>query len=313
MSVLICGSFTYDTIMVLNDKFKFFNHALDTGSGDLYYVIPDLRRQYGGCAGNIAYNLKMLGGQPLPMATVGTDFAQYADWLDSQGIPRTCIHQVSHSYTAQNFVTIDMEDNRITAFYAGAMTFSSFNHVAKAANKATLGTVSLDHSEAMKTHALQFTEAAIPFIFDPGHSITEFDSNDLLSFVEQANWILVNDKEWAFMSNTIDLTEEEVAIRVQALVITHGAKGATIYAEGAKYQIPAARAQAVNDTSTCGDAFCAGLLYGLSKDIDWETTGRIAALMGAIKAEHHGSQTHLVTLDTFKARFKKNFGYALIV
>jgi adenosine kinase len=311
MSVLICGSFTYDTIMVLNDKFKFFNSSIES-AGDFYYVIPDLRRQFGGCAGNIAYNLKMLGGDPLPMATVGMDFAQYAEWLTSQGIQQTHIHKITHSYTAQTFITVDMEDNRITAFYAGAMAFSSFNPVRKTPD-IMLGTVSLDNPDSMKTHALQFSEAAIPFIFDPGHSITEFDSNDLLSFIEQANWILVNEAEWNFLSNTIDLTAEEAAMRVQALVITQGAGGATIYAGGAKYQIPAARAQAVNDTATCGDAFCAGLLYGLSKDIDWETTGRIAALMGAIKAEHHGSQTHHFTLETFKARFKKNFGYALIV
>ncbi|OUD12293.1 carbohydrate kinase family protein [Thioflexithrix psekupsensis] len=313
MSVLICGSFTYDTVMVLNDKFKFLNASIESSSGDFFYVIPDLRRQFGGCAGNIAYNLKMLGGDPLPMATIGMDFGQYAEWLDSQGISRTCIHPIAHSYTAQNFVTIDMEDNRITAFYAGAMAFSNFNPIAGKTHKVALATISLDNSEAMKVHALQLSEAGVPFLFDPGHAITEFDSNDLLSFVEQTRWVLLNAQQWAYMSKTTNLTAEDVASRVQALIITQGEKGAVIYAEGAKYQIPAAKAQAVNDTSTCGDAFCAGILYGLSKDIDWETTGRIAALMGAIKAEHHGSQTHRFTLEAFKARFKKNFGYALIV
>lgn len=314
MSVLICGTVTYDTIMVFNDKFKHqlipekIEEALD-----VYFMVPDLRRQFGGSAGNIAYNLKMLGAEPLLMATVGIDFDSYGEWLDNHHIRRDYITKIDHCYTAQTFITIDMEDNQITAFHPGAMSFSHYNQVWKAAKEAKLGIVTLDSTDAMVTHALQFIEAGIPFVFDPGQSITQFDGDELLKFVEQAHWIVVNEKEWKTIEQRTRLTPEQVARRIQALIITKGKNGSTIYAQETRYQIPPAKAREINDSRSCGDAFCAGLLYGLLKDIDWETTGRIASLMGAIKMEHHGSQNHIITVDLFKTRFKKNFGYALIV
>ncbi len=310
MSVLICGSLAYDTVVVFNDKFT--HHLSSQKTLDIYFMVPDLRRQFGGSTGNIAYNLKMLGIEPLPMATVGTDFDAYADWLTSRGIQQNHIMPIEHSHTAQTFVTIDMDDNQITAFHPGAMSFSHYNRV-PLTQQITLGTVSLDSPEGMTTHALQLVEIGIPFVFDPGHSISEFDGDELLKFIEQASWVLVNKKEWELMQQRTRLSPQQLAQRVRALIITLGGEGAMIYAHEARYQIPPAVAKAVNDPISCGDAFCAGLLYGLAKDIDWETTGRIATLMGAIKVEHHGSQNHTLTLDSFKARFKKNFGYALIV
>lgn len=310
MSVLICGTLSYDTIMVLDDKFKHLLQIDPTQTSDLYFTIPDLRRQFGGSAGNIAYNLKMLAVEPWPMATVGLDFDAYANWLDSQKINRQYITKIEHCYTAQTFTTIDMDDNQMTAFHPGAMNFSYYNRVANGAN---LGIISVDNTEAMLAHAMQLSEAGIPFVFDPGNTINYFDGDELLKFIEQANWILVNQQEWAIMHQRTGLSPQKMTQRVQALIITQAAAGAVIYAQGTYYQIPNATVKMINDVRGCGDAFCAGLLYGLLKDIDWETTGRIATLMGAIKVGHHGSQTHRFTLEAFKAHFRKHFGYALII
>ncbi|OQW91334.1 MAG: carbohydrate kinase family protein [Beggiatoa sp. IS2] len=313
MSVLICGSLTYDTIMVFNDKFKHHLLPAEPLAGfDIYFVVPDLRRQFGGSAGNIAYSLKILGAEPFPMSAVGMDFGPYAEWLDNHGIQRDYITIIDHSYTAQTFVTIDMDDSLITAFHPGALSFSHYNQVSHT-HGMQLGTVSAGAAESMMAHALQFVEAGIPFVFDPGRSIMQFDGDELMKFIEHASWILVNQHEWQLMAKHTGLSPAQIAKRIRALIVTLGAEGALIYTQDTRYQIPAAQAKAVNDMTGCGDAFCAGLLYGLLKDIDWETTGRIATLMGAIKVEHHGSQNHTFTLDLFKARFKKNFGYALIV
>ncbi|WP_353572418.1 carbohydrate kinase family protein [Candidatus Albibeggiatoa sp. nov. BB20] len=315
MSALICGSMSYDTVMVFNDKFK-HNIPVDEIDSpepfDVHFMVPDLRRQFGGSAGNIAYNLKLLGEKPFPMATVGTDFEDYAIWFDSLGISRDHIKIVEHSATARTFITMDMGDNKMTAFHPGATSYSQFHPIWQVED-VKLGTISYDSTESMVSHALQFTEKGIPFIFDPGHAIFQFDGDELLKFIEQAAWILVNQKEWDVMQRRTNLTPEQLALRGQGLVITQGSGGAMIYVQGTEYKIPSAQAKAINDPVSCGDAFCAGLLYGLLKDADWPTVGRIASLMGAIKVEHHGSQSHQFNLDVFKARFKKNFGYALII
>jgi len=312
MSALICGSFAFDTIMVFNDKFK--HHILPDQMHiiNVSFLVPDLRREFGGCAGNIAYNLNLLGGDTLPMGTVGTDFAPYAEWMDHCAIPRTHVMTVDHSYTAQAFITTDMDDNQITAFHPGAMNFSHLKKISEAQG-VTLGIVSPDGREGMIEHARQFVAAGIPFIFDPGQGMPMFDSNDLLQFIEQATWVIVNDYEWQLLHERTNLSQQEVAKRVQALIITKGSEGSLIYTHDTVYQIPCAKAKAVNDPTGCGDAFRGGLLYGLMKDIDWETTGRIASLMGAIKVEHHGTQNHSFTPDEFKKRFKQNFGYTLLM
>jgi len=312
MSALICGSFAFDTIMVFNDKFK--NHILPEQVHiiNVAFLVPDLRREFGGCAGNIAYNLNMLGGDALPMGTVGTDFASYAEWMDSCGIFRTHVTTIDHSYSAQAFITTDTDDNQITAFHPGAMNYSHQNKVSQAKD-VTIGIISPDGRQGMIEHASQFVAAEIPFIFDPGQGLPMFDGNELLQFIEQASWVIVNDYEWQLMQERTGLSAQEIVKRVRALIITKGAEGSMIYTAKTLYTIPSARAKANNDPTGCGDAFRGGLLYGLMKDIDWETTGRIASLMGAIKIEHHGTQNHRVTLEEFKQRFKKNFGYTLLM
>lgn len=312
MSALICGSFAFDTIMVFNGRFKNYILPDKVHILNVSFQVPDLRREFGGCAGNIAYNLKLLGGDALPMGTVGMDFDPYASWMESRSIPCTHVTRIQHTYTAQAFITTDMDDNQITAFHPGAMNFSHHNKVSDAKG-VSIGMVSPDGREGMIAHAQQFATNGIPFVFDPGQGLPLFDGNELLQFIEHASWVIVNDYEWQLVHERTRLSPEQVAQRVQALIITRGAQGATIYTADTVYQIPTAKAKVEHDPTGCGDAFRGGLLYGLMKDIDWETTGRIASLMGAIKIEHHGTQNHTFALDEFKARFKKNFGYNLLI
>jgi len=309
MAALICGSLAYDTIMVFHDKFK--HHILPDQVHilNVSFLVPELRREFGGCAGNIAYNLKLLGGTALPMATVGTDFAPYAAWMDSYQISRDYIKIIENSYTAQAFITTDMDDNQITAFHPGAMNFSHENKISQAQD-VQLGIVSPDGRDGMLQHAQQFAEAGIPFIFDPGQGMPMFNGDDLKQFIEKATWATFNDYEWQLMHERTGLTTDQVANQLKGLIITKGAEGALIYSGDKTYQIPAAKPHAVKDPTGCGDAFRGGLLYGLMNGIDWETTGRIASLMGAMKIEQNGTQNHFFSLEQFKQRFHENFGYS---
>jgi len=306
MSALICGSYAYDTIMVFHDKFK--NHILPDKVHmlNVSFLVPDMRREFGGCAGNIAYNLKLLGGEPLPMATVGSDFAPYAEWMDKCGISREHIKVINDSYTGQAFITTDLDDNQITAFHPGAMSMSHENHVADAPN-ASIGIVSPDGRDGMIEHAKEFEEAGVPFIFDPGQGMPMFDGDDLLRFVEQANWVTVNDYEMEMLQQRTGKSPHEIAERVDALIVTLGGEGSHIYTKGQRTEIPSIKTSQLADPTGCGDAYRAGLLYGLMNDMDWETTGRLASLAGGIKIEHHGTQQHSYTREAFFARFEKEF------
>ncbi len=310
MPALICGSIAYDTIMVFQDKFK--NHILPDKVHilNVSFLVHSMRREFGGCAGNIAYNLQLLGGEPALMGTVGTDFGPYATWLERCGIRLEHVKTMTDTYTAQAFITTDLDDNQITAFHPGAMNFSHENRVSDARNIG-IGIVSPDGREGMITHAAQFAEANIPFIFDPGQGMPMFDGNDLLTFVEQCNWVTVNSYEAQLMQQRTGKSPDELAERVQAMIITSGNEGSRIYTGKKHIDIPTATPKAVIDPTGCGDAYRAGILYGLMHDMDWETTGRIASLMGAIKVEQHGTQNHGFEREQFNARFKENFGYSL--
>ncbi|HEB92174.1 MAG TPA: carbohydrate kinase family protein [Gammaproteobacteria bacterium] len=310
MSALICGSYAYDTIMVFHDKFK--NHILPDKVHmlNVSFLVPDMRREYGGCAGNIAYNLKLLGGDPLPMATVGGDFDPYASWMDRCNIPRSHIKVYTSTFTGQAFITTDEDDNQITAFHPGAMSLSHENKVADAEG-VSIGIVSPDGRDGMIEHAGQFAEADIPFIFDPGQGMPMFTGEDLLRFTEQATWITLNDYEAQLFEDRTGLSPHEIAERVEALIITRGGEGSHIYTREHRLEIPAAPVTAINDPTGCGDAYRAGLLYGLMNDMDWETSGRIASLLGAIKIEKHGTQNHPFARDEFERRFQEAFGRSL--
>ncbi len=309
MSALICGSFAYDTIMVFHDQFK--NHILPEQVHilNVSFLVPDMRREFGGCAGNIAYNLKLLGAEGAPMGTVGTDFSPYAEWMDQQGISQEYLQVIDDEYTAQAYITTDQDDNQITAFHPGAMNHSHLNRV-DGSDGVTLGLLSPDGRQGMIEHAEQFVEAGIPFIFDPGQGMPMFDGDDLLRFAEQATWLAFNDYEAKLMQERTGQSIEELAKQVQAIIVTRGGEGSSIFADGKEMEIPSAKAASLEDPTGCGDAYRAGLLYGLQNDMDWETTGRIASLMGAIKIEHAGTQNHHFMLDEFKARFNDSFGYS---
>jgi adenosine kinase len=310
MSALICGSFAYDTIMVFQDHFK--NHILPDKVHmlNVSFLVPDMRREFGGCAGNIAYNLKLLGEDPLPMGTVGDDFGPYGEWMDRCGIRRTHVTIANGNYTGQAFITTDRDDNQITAFHPGAMSQSHQNKISDAKG-VTVGMVSPDGRDGMIQHAAQFAAAGIPFVFDPGQGMPMFNGEELMAFVDQATWVTLNDYEAQLMQERTGKTLEELADQVEALIVTLGAKGSRIYCGTERFDIPVATASAIKDPTGCGDAYRAGLLYGLLNKLDWEVTGRIAALMGAIKIEHHGTQNHRFTLDEFGARFKQTFSMEL--
>ncbi len=309
MSALICGSMAYDTIMVFHDRFK--NHILPEQVHilNVSFLVPELRREYGGCAGNIAYNLKLLGGDPVPMATVGKDFQPYAQWMSYCGLSQAFIKVLDDSFTAQAYITTDMDDNQITAFHPGAMSFSHLNDVSKAVG-IKLGIVSPDGKEGMVQHARQFKAAGIPFIFDPGQGMPMFNGEELLEFVELADWVTLNDYEAKLMEERTGLSPEQLAAKVQALIVTKGGDGSLIYTGGGIVEIPSAKPKAVLDPTGCGDAYRAGLLYGLGEELDWATTGRIASLLGAIKIETAGTQNHSFTLAEFKERYHENFGHS---
>ena len=311
MSALICGSMAFDTIMVFRDRFK--NHILPEKVHilNVAFHVPELRREFGGCAGNIAYNLKLLGGDPLPMATVGTDFAPYALWLESRGIDLRHITVLEGTYTAQAFITTDMDDNQITAFHPGAMDGAHANRVDDAAG-VSIGMVSPDGRQGMLEHAGQFVEAGIPFIFDPGQGLPQFGGEELVNFIDQSTWVCVNDYESELLQERTGMSPHEIAERVEALIVTLGSEGSHIYTENRRIDVPATRVRDVVDPTGCGDAYRAGLLYGLMHAMDWETTGRIAALMGAIKIERHGTQNHLFDADEFRRRYRESFGDELL-
>ncbi len=307
MSALICGSMAYDTIMVFHDQFK--NHILPEKVHilNVSFLVPVMRREYGGCAGNIAYNMKLLQEEPLIMATVGHDFEPYAQWLSQCAISVEYIKTLDDSYTGQAYITTDEDANQITAFHPGAMNSSHLNTVPIDAG-ISIGIVSPDGKDGMVQHAQQFAEADIPFIFDPGQGMPMFDGQELLQFIDQASWVTVNDYESELMQDRTGLSLEDIAERVEALIVTLGAQGSKIYTQKQCHDIPSAKPKDLLDPTGCGDAYRAGLLYGLMNDYDWEVTGRIASLLGAIKIEHHGTQNHSFNMAEFKERYRYNFG-----
>ncbi len=305
-NALICGSIAWDTIMVFRDRFS--NHILADRIHQLNvsFLVPDLRREFGGCAGNIAYNLKLLGDTGYPMATVGRDFAPYREWMARNGVPTDHIRVFATEHTAQAFITTDLDDNQITAFHPGAMQQAHANKVADATDVA-VGIVAPDGRDGMIQHARQFAAAGIPFIFDPGQGLPMFSGEELSHFVDQATWVAVNDYEWGLVQQKTGWSVSDVTRRVKALIVTRGASGSVIYTPEGEIEIPSAKAKAVVDPTGCGDAYRAGLLHGLLNGLDWRTTGRIASLMGAIKIESLGTQNHRFTPAEFQSRLKQSF------
>ena len=307
MSIVVCGSLAFDTIMVFGDRFK--NHILPEQIHilNVAFLVPDMRREFGGCAGNIGYNLKLLGEDPAIMATVGDDFEPYRRRFDALGLSLANVRQVEGSFTAQAFITTDLDDNQITAFHPGAMTQSHLNRIDEVAG-ARLGIVAPDGRDGMLAHAQQLAAAGVPFIFDPGQGLPMFSGEELLAFMQMATYCSVNDYEARLLVERTGRSIESLATEVEALIVTLGAQGSQIHTAGERIDVPCVKADEVVDPTGCGDAYRAGLLYGIARGYDWQKTGRLASLMGSVKIGYRGGQNHAPTRDELAARYAAAFG-----
>ena len=309
MTSLICGSLAFDTIMSFHGRFSEALLADQLHKINVAFLVPGIRREYGGCAGNIAYNLKLLGGDPLIMATVGQDGAPYLERLKMQGISTRCIRSFDDAYTAQAFITTDADNNQITAFHPGAMGNSHHNKITEAGD-VKLAIVAPDGRDGMIEHAEECARLGVPFIFDPGQGLPMFSGEELKHFIELATYVAVNDYEAELLTERTGLSLEQIAERVSALIVTRGEQGAEIYTSNERFDIPVVGVDKVVDPTGCGDAFRAGMLYGLTHDMDWMTIGRLSSLMGSIKIASQGGQNHTPTLAEIQERFRKEFGYS---
>lgn len=307
MKTLVTGSMAYDTIMVFEDQFK--NHILpdQTHILNVAFLVPGMTRHLGGCAGNIAYTLKLLGGDPVIMATVGEDFGPYSRYLEEKGLSSEYVTVVPDTFTAQAFITTDIDNNQIIAFHPGAMNFAHKNKIGDAKD-IQLGIVGPDGRDAMIEHSEQFKSLGIPFIFDPGQGLPMFDGADCMKFLDEATYAVVNDYESQMLLDKTGLSLEELAQKVEALVVTRGGKGSEVYVDGEKIDVPCAPISGAVDPTGCGDAYRAGLMFGLSKGKDWKTSAQIASLCGAIKIEQSGTQNHSFTPEEFADRYQQAFG-----
>jgi adenosine kinase len=308
--VLVCGSIAYDNIMVFRGRFK--DHILPEQIHilNVAFLVPDLRREFGGCAGNIGYGLKLLGADPLIMGTVGDDAAPYLERLDALGLARNHVRLVPATLTAQAFITTDLDDNQITAFHPGAMSHSATNRI-DATLDVGLAIVAPDGREGMVGHVNELAAARIPFMFDPGQQLPAFSGEELLTMIDAASYLAVNDYEGRLLVDRTGRGLEELARMVDALIVTKGAAGSTIYAGGQQHEIPIVKPTAVVDPTGCGDAYRAGLLYGIAAGRDWPAVGRLAALMGAIKIAHRGGQNYRPSRNEIAAQYKENFGASI--
>jgi adenosine kinase len=272
------------------------------------FLVPTLRTEFGGCAANIAYNLNMLGGDPLIMATIGQDGGEYLERFARLGISTRAIRRIGHAYTAQCFVTADLDNNQINAFHPGAMQFAHENNVADC-GPLRVAIIAPDGRDGMLKHAADCATLDLPFMFDPGQQLPMFSGAELIALIDKASYVAANDYEFEMLMERTGLTLPDIAARLEALIITRGEHGSEIYAGGERYEIPCVKAAAVIDPTGCGDAYRAGLLYGITSGFDWPTTGRLASLMGALKIAHQGGQNHVFTAADIADRFETEFGY----
>lgn len=308
MTSLICGSLAFDSIMLFNNRFSEAILADQLHKINVCFLVPEMRREFGGCAGNIAYNLKLLGGDPRIMATLGNDGVDYLARLQQQNIATQNITTITSSYTAQAFITTDSDNNQITAFHPGAMNFAHQNKIADA-GPVKLAIIAPDGRDGMVQHATECAELKVPFIFDPGQGLPMFNGDELKHFIDLATYVAVNDYEAELLMERTGLSLDQISQRLSALIVTRGELGAEIFSKGERFDIPCVKAEQVIDPTGCGDAFRAGLMYGLTNEMDWPTTGRLASLMGAIKIAHQGGQNHAPSREEIEQRFQQAFGY----
>lgn len=303
------GSIAYDTIMVFPDRFRHHLLADQLHILNVCFLTPEMRREFGGTAGNIGYNLKLLGEEPLVMATVGEDIQPYLERFGELGIPTRLFTRVPGQFTAQAFITTDLDDNQITAFHPGAMNHSHKNHVTPELG-ARLAIIGPDGKEGMLQHARECAASVVPFLFDPGQGLPMFSGEEIREFLRLADYVAVNDYEGKLLEEKTGRKLELLAREVKALVCTLGANGSLIFAAGKRHEVPCVRADAVVDPTGCGDAYRAGLLYGIARGWDWDSIGKLGALMGALKIARRGGQNHTAMRHEIERRFRGAFGYS---
>jgi adenosine kinase len=293
MASLICGSLAFDTIMDFEGRFAEQILPDQLHILNVSFLVPSLRRDFGGCAGNIAYSLKVLGGTPLPMATLGTDAADYLQRLKTLGISTEYVRQVEGSYTAQAMIMTDRDNNQITAFHPGAMMQAHITQIEKRSD-IKLAIISPDGRDAMVQHAEQLKAADIPFVFDPGQGLPMFDGADLNRFIDQATWVTVNDYEGKMLSDRTGLSHAEISRRVKGLIVTLGAEGCEVWIDGEKTLVPPVKAAAVVDPTGCGDAWRGALLFGLEQGWSLAKCAALGNQVGALKIAQRGPQNYNV-------------------
>jgi adenosine kinase len=293
MATLICGSLAFDSIMTFEGRFAEQILPDQLHILNVSFLVPALRRDFGGCAGNIAYSLKSLGGTPLPMATLGQDAADYLKRLESLGISTEFVRQVPDTYTAQAMIMTDRDNNQITAFHPGAMMQAHITRIEKRSD-IKLGIISPDGRDAMIEHAAQFKAADIPFVFDPGQGLPMFDGADLMRFVDQATWVTVNDYEGKMLSDRTGLSLADLSRRVQGLIVTLGGEGCDVWVNGEPTRVAPVQAEAVVDPTGCGDAWRGALLYGLEKGWSLVDCATLGNRVGARKIAARGPQNYSV-------------------
>jgi adenosine kinase len=307
-TTLICGSLAFDKIMQYHGRFSETLLADQLHKVNVSFLVPTLRTEFGGCSANIAYNLKMLGGDPLIMATIGQDGGEYLERFAQLGISTRGIRKIGHAYTAQCFVTADLDNNQINAFHPGAMQFAHENNVADC-GPLRVAVIAPDGRDGMLKHATDCAAQKVPFMFDPGQQLPMFSGAELIDFINKASYVAANDYEFEMLMDRTGLTLADIASRLDALIVTRGENGSEIYSDGKRFEIPCVKAAAIVDPTGCGDAYRAGLLFGIANDFSWETTGRLASLLGSIKIAHQGGQNHVFTAAEIADRFEKEFGY----
>jgi adenosine kinase len=296
MASLICGSLAFDTIMTFEGRFAEQILPDQLHILNVSFLVPGLRRDYGGCAGNIAYSLKALGGTPLPMATLGTDGADYLQRMQMLGISTEFVREVRDSYTAQAMIMTDRDNNQITAFHPGAMMQAHVTRI-ESRSDIKLGIISPDGRDAMLQHAAQFKAADIPFVFDPGQGLPMFDGPELAGFVQQATWVTVNDYEGKMLCDRTGWSLADISLRVKGLVVTLGAEGSEVWVDGSRTHVPPAKPAAVVDPTGCGDAWRGALLHGLEQGWTLPECAALGNRMGALKIAQRGPQNYTVELN----------------
>ena len=297
MPALICGSLAFDTIMNFEGRFAEQIMPDQLHILNVSFLVPVLRREFGGCAGNIAYSLSQLGGTALPMATVGNDGADYLAHLRNKGISTEFVRELTDTYTAQAMIMTDRDNNQITAFHPGAMSQAHLFEVA-ARHDIKIGIISPDGRDAMLQHAAQFKTAGIPFVFDPGQGLPMFNGDELTKFVDLATWVTVNDYEGRMLSDRTGLDKKALSHRVEGLVVTLGADGCEVWVDGEMTLIAPVKATQLVDPTGCGDAFRGALLFGLEKGWPLAKCCELGNRVGAHKIATPGCQNY--TLETIR-------------